>query len=613
MNLCFRLTSKNSPSGKHTFPKGSLIRAELRFDAEACERAYFYMGNDERVLLEREVNAERQASSFSCAYEIDTSTLENGDGLYFCHFEFVSNGVRYYTSFDQSGRCYAETHFVNEAQFLVYDEKYADPEWMRGGNMYQIFPDRFARGGRVERHENTPYNDDWENGIPEYPEIRGDAFPNNTHFGGSLYGIVERLDYLESLGINIIYLNPIFEAFSNHKYDTADFLKVDRSFGGDDALQCLVDKAHERGMRVILDGVFNHVGNDSVYFDAYGKYGNGACVSKDSPYYKWFTFNEYPDTYECWWGITNLPRTVRCEEYISFVTEQVIPKYMNMGVDGFRLDVADELESHFLDAITASVKAIKPDAVVIGEVWEDASNKIAYGERKRYFRGRQLDSVTNYPFRNAMIDFVKYGNADFLADTVNTLYRNYPPHKLASLMNFLGSHDTERITTVLGDEPDMGEPNSVLATKRLSKEKLDATKELLKSAYLLLATLPGVPCIYYGDEIALEGYHDPFNRRPFPESGFEDDFSDFFKRVNNIRKNEPLFGADELECAVLSEGVLRVIRKKDGQRLVTIANMSNNAYHINIPESYELMTDTRVCGSVTVGKKQVRVFKTEEK
>ena len=612
MNLSFKLTSENSPSGKSSFPKGSIIKATLSIDADSCERAYFYIGNDERVLMEREVEVVYLASSFSCAYEIDTNSLEASDGLYFCHFEFVSNGTRFYTAFAENSRCYAERHFVNEAQILVYNEQFQPPKWLYGANMYQIFPDRFSRGGSVTRHENTPYNDDWENGIPEYPEVRGDSFPNNTHFGGSLYGIVDRLDYLQELGIDVIYLNPIFEAFSNHKYDTSDFLRVDRSFGGDNALELLINKAHERGMKIILDGVFNHVGNDSVYFDAYHKHENGACDSKDSPYYEWFSFDQYPDTYECWWGITNLPRTVRCDSYVKFITETVIPKYMNMGVDGFRLDVADELESDFLDKICRSIKAIKPDAVVIGEVWEDASNKIAYGERKRYFRGRQLDSVTNYPFRNAMIDFVRYGNAEFLADTVNTLYRNYPAHKLQCIMNFLGSHDTERITTMLGGEPDMGEPNCELAVKRLSPEKRESTKELLKQAYLLMSCLPGVPCIYYGDEIALEGYHDPFNRRPFPESGFNDSFSDFFKRVNKLRKSDELFSSDEIEASVVSEGVLRLIRRKNGKKLVVLANMSDHAYHTNIDNAIELMTEQAFNRSITVEPKRVMVFKTED-
>ncbi|MBR6784425.1 MAG: glycoside hydrolase family 13 protein [Clostridia bacterium] len=605
------ISSNNTPSGSNAFPKGSKIKIKLDIAQASCERVYFYLGNDERVLIEKEAEFEKYNSSFSCAVILDTDTLPSPDGLYFCHFEFVSNGVRYYTAFGEGNNCYIETRFVNETQILIYDEKYLPPEWLYGGVMYQIFPDRFAKGGKTVRRNDAVYNPDWENGIPEYPEIRGDSFPNNTHFGGTLWGVADKLDYIESLGVNCIYLNPIFEAYSNHKYDTADFMSVDKSFGGDEALKNLIEKAHSRGIKIILDGVFNHVGNDSVYFDAYGKYGNGACVSKDSPYYSWFTFNRYPDVYESWWGIKNLPRTVRCESYVGFITEKVIPKYMNMGVDGFRLDVADELESEFLDKIAAAIKAIKPDALIIGEVWEDASNKIAYDERKRYFRGRQLDSVTDYPIRNAIIDFIKYGNAEFLANTINTLCRNYPPHKLKCLMNFLGSHDTERITTVLGGEEDMGEPNSVLAVKRLPPEKREAAKELLKQAYLLLAAIPGVPCIYYGDEIAMEGYHDPFNRKTFKESGFADSFSDFFKSVNKARRAEELFTAEENKAEALAQGVLRLIRVKNGKKLVVLANMSDNAYYTNIKQASDILTGKEIDGAFALGAKKVVILKTE--
>jgi len=557
MKPIFKITSSTAPLGCHAFPKGARVEVKLSVLGAQCQNAWFYIGNDEHVLLGTEAEISNNDNGFECVFVIEPDVLSLSDGLYFCHFEFISNGVRYYTAFDDSNDCYLDTHFVNETQLFIYDEQYVSPSWLDGGVMYQIFPDRFSRGGETVRREDAVYNDDWENGIPEYPEIRGDSFPNNTHFGGSLYGIADRMDYLSSLGVNCIYLNPIFEAYSNHKYDTANFLSVDKSFGGDKALQTLIDKAHEYGIKVILDGVFNHVGDDSIYFDAYGKYGNGACQSKDSPYYEWFTFNEYPHTYESWWGIRNLPRTVRCESYVRFITESVIPKYMHMGIDGWRLDVADELESGFLDRIVMSIKSYKPDALIIGEVWEDASNKIAYNERKRYFRGAQLDSVTNYPIRNAVIDFIKYGNGEFLVDTINTLYRNYPPHKLSCVMNFLGSHDTERIATVLGGEPDMGEDNAILAVKRMSDDVREQTKELLKSAYTLLASLPGVPCIFYGDEIALEGYHDPFNRVPFPTSGFEDNYSDHFKKINALRRSEKVFTATELKAKVLSDGVVR--------------------------------------------------------
>ncbi|MBQ4316841.1 MAG: glycoside hydrolase family 13 protein, partial [Clostridia bacterium] len=546
---------------------------------------------------------------FTLRYDLDTVDILSQDGLYFCHFEFVDNGVRYYTAFDEREVCYLDTHFVNETQILVYDEKYESPEWLNGGVMYQIFPDRFSRGGEVTRRDDANYDEDWENGIPEYPKVRGEAFPNNTHFGGTLYGVADRMDYLSSLGVNCIYLNPIFEAYSNHKYDTADFLKVDKSFGGDKGLQYLIDKAHERGIKIILDGVFNHVGNDSIYFDAYGKYGTGACQSKESPYFSWFKFHNYPDSYESWWGIKNLPRTVRCESYVNFITEEVMPKYMKMGIDGWRLDVADELESDFLDKIVKAIKSYKPDALIIGEVWEDASNKIAYDERKRYFRGRQLDSVTNYPVRNAVIDFVKYGNAEFLCDTLNTLYRNYPPHKLANLMNFLGSHDTERIATVLGGESDMGEENDVLAFKKMPDDVREKTKELLKSAYTLLVALPGVPCIYYGDEIAMEGYHDPFNRKTFSEKGFSDHYSDHFKKVNNIRRNEVLFQSTEFECVTLAESVLKITRRKDNQVLEVLANMSDTEYNYRVEKCTDIYNNVEYTQNITVKPKNVLLLK----
>jgi glycosidase len=534
------------------------------------------------------------------------------DGLYFCHFEFIANGIRYYTAFDESNNCYAETHFVNETQILIYDEKYQCPEWLSGKIMYQIFPDRFAMGGECEKREDAIYNDDWENGIPEYPSVRGDSFPNNTHFGGTLYGVAEKLPYLKELGVGCIYLNPIFSAYSNHKYDTADFLSVDKSFGGDKALSHLVNEAHKMDIKVILDGVFNHVGNDSIYFDAYNKYGTGAC-SKGvaSPYYEWFTFNEFPNVYESWWGIKNLPRTVRCESYMTFITERVIPKYMEMGIDGWRLDVADELESVFLDRIVKAVKSKKPDAIVIGEVWEDASNKIAYGERKRYFRGRQLDSVTDYPLRNAIIDFVKYGNADILVETVLTLYRHYPPHKLSSVMNFLGSHDTERISTLLGGKEDMGEENEILAHRKMSATERKYALKLLNQAYLLLASLPGVPCIYYGDEFGMEGYHDPFNRRPFPRSAFNDENIGHFKKVNSVRNGEPLFRSTELNAYVLCEGVAHIVRKNKENKLHILANMSEKEYTAENVSGIDLMTNERLSG-VRLAPKQVRIIKEEK-
>ncbi len=613
MKVNFKITSSATPSGCHAFPKGSNLKFGISVSGCLCEHLWFYLGNDERVILSTEVPFDNSTDTngFFAEYKINTKDIEDCDGLYFCHFEFVSNGRRYYCAFDNNENCYLSEHYVNEIQILIYDEKYEIPNWLIGGCMYQIFPDRFARAGKIGLRSDAIYDSNWENGIPEHPKKAGDAFPNNTHFGGSLYGVTSKLDYLVSLGINCIYLNPIFQAYSNHKYDTENFLKVDKTFGGEEALVDLIEKAHERGIKIILDGVFNHVGDDSIYFDAYGKHGNGACTNPKSPYFDWFKFYDYPNEYESWWGIRNLPKIIRCESYIRFITEIVIPKYMKLGIDGWRLDVVDELEGDFLDRIVKVIKTHKSDAIVIGEVWEDASNKIAYNERKRYFRGTQLDSVTDYPIRNAVIDFVKYGNSRFLVETVSTLYRHYPPHKLASLVNYLGSHDTERITTVLGGKPETDFEYTQLATARLSPEEREKTKELLKQAYLLLACIPGVPCIYYGDEIAMEGYRDPFNRRPFPESGFADEYSDFFKKVNNVRLNEPLFSAAEMEVKEEKDGVVRITRLGGKRKLIILANMSQNDYDAPISSPcVNILTGDEYNGNVSVKSKTVIVLKT---
>jgi glycosidase len=217
--------------------------------------------------------------------------------------------------------------------------------------------------------------------------------------------------------------------------------------------------------------------------------------------------------------------------------------------------------------------------------------------------------VTDYPIRNAIIDFVKYGNAEFLVETVNTLYRNYPPHKLASVMNFLGSHDTERIATVLGGKEDMGEENDVLATRRMSEGERENALKLLKQAYLLLASLPGVPCIYYGDEFGMEGYHDPFNRKTFPTDAFNDKNIDFFKKVNAVRNSEKLFKTTELTASVLADGVARIVRGSEGNRLYILANMSDKCYEENGISGIDLMSGEKIENTLLLARQQVRIIK----
>ncbi|MBO4277809.1 MAG: glycoside hydrolase family 13 protein [Clostridia bacterium] len=573
-SVLFDIRASGTPAGCFAFRKDARPQFILSVLGGSCTRAWLYIGNDERVLIQTEAALTAAVEGFSARCEVEVGALTGHTGLFFCHFEYLDGeGKRRYTAFDENGGCYISDKYENESQFLVYSAVYKAPQRFFGGAVYQIFPDRFAPGGKSERKPEAVYNGDWEHGIPEYPARAGDAFKNNTHFGGTLWGAAEKIPYLKSLGITCVYFNPLCEAYSNHKYDTADYLKVDGTFGGDEALKAFVKAAHENGISVVLDGVFNHVGDDSVYFDRLGRYGNGACDSKDSPYYGWFDFTEYPNEYACWWGIKNLPRTVRCREYRDFITQKVIPHYMEMGVDGWRLDVVDELESDFVSEIAAAIKRCREDAIIIGEVWEDASNKSAYGERKKYFCGFQLDSVTNYPLRNAVIDFAVTGETGLLVRTVRTLARHYPFANQQLLLNFLGSHDTERITTVLGGEGGDCSPNPVLAKKRLAPEARARAKKLLVCAYTLLAAMPGLPCIYYGDEIAMEGAHDPFNRRPFPPSGFADPFSQNFAAVNNSRAEyREYFALPVVSARGLCAGCAEIIRGDGIKKLIAVSN-----------------------------------------
>ncbi len=598
------------PTGSYTFSWGDT--AELTFGMQGAARAWFYLGNDEKVLFGREapfLRKEGELSLFSVT--LDTRDIApEGEGLFFFHFEAETPMGRRYTVCDRSHIALSD-RFENEFQLTVYKEEYPAPDWLTQGVFYHIFVDRFCKSGRSMRRTDALYNEDWENGVPEYPPVSGQEFPNNTHFGGDLYGVADKLDYLKDLGVTVIYLSPIADAYSNHKYDTGDYLTVDPTFGGEQALSELVEKAHAMGIRVILDGVFNHVGDDSVYFNRYGKYRSlGAYQSTESPYYPWFSFGHTRDEYESWWGIKNLPRPKKCREFRSFICEQVIPKYMALGIDGYRLDVVDELESDFLDEIVSAVKKAKPDAAIIGEVWEDASNKIAYDQRKRYFRGKQLSGVMNYPFRNGLIHFLKYQDASLLREVTETLHQHYPPKALLHTMNSIGTHDTERILTVLGGEGDFGEPNEVLAGRRMTEEQREKAVNLLICGYILLACLPGVPCIYYGDEAGMEGYHDPFNRRPFPWHAIDSRLHAAFRAVNRIRTEEKLFGAEGFKVLDTCESVFAFTRFDESGALTVISNVSEYLYgHFAEKTIMDLLSGETFCGEVTVLPGTTRIFK----
>ena len=489
-----------------------------------------------------------------------------------------------------------------EKQITVYRKGWQIPDWLTDGVMYQIFPDRFAKSETVKLPVK-PYaeiNRDWDGGIPKFAAKPGDPLDNNEFFGGSLYGVIEKLDYIQSLGVNIIYLNPIFEAHSNHKYDTADFTRVDEMFGGDEALDKLIDECDKRGIRIILDGVFNHTGSDSVYFNAEGRYDSvGAVNSQDSPYYDWYLFEKYPTVYKSWWGVKILPtlnkesRSLR--EFISG-ENGVIRRWLRKGISGWRLDVVDELPDSMVAEMNAAALAERKDAILLGEVWEDASNKVAYGKRRKYFQGYELSSVMNYPFREAIIDFVIGRNAERIAERVTVQTERYPYAVSLAQMNFLGTHDTERILCTLSCAPTVGMKNSDLATHTLSALQRDVAVKRLKIAAALLYALPGVPCIYYGDEVGMEGWHDPFNRRPFPWGRENTEILEFYRVLGKIRRDQYDLRRGDFRVNYAQNGVLIFSRGE----ITVVANCGETAYAVNNADPFfDLVTGAKAERSIS--------------
>ncbi|MBE6618720.1 MAG: glycoside hydrolase family 13 protein [Ruminococcaceae bacterium] len=466
----------------------------------------------------------------------------------------------------------------------VYEKDFKTPDWIKGGVMYHIFVDRFAKGGSVSVRSDAIMNEDWENYMPQYAQFPGGEVANNMFFGGTLDGVTLKLDYLASLGVSCIYLSPIFEAYSNHKYDTGDYEKVDEMFGGNEALENLISAAKKRGIRIILDGVFNHTGDDSKYFNRRVRYKDlGAYNSPDSPYFKWFDFENYPDKYRCWWDIKILPAVnSKNPEYNAYINgkDGIVQKYLKKGTSGWRLDVADELYEPFLQDLRAAAKNADPDAIVIGEVWEDASIKIAYTSRRKYFRGKELDSVMNYPLRTGIIDFIRTGDSKNLFSASAGLYARYPKEVSDALMNFLGTHDTERILTVLG----VGVPSLSMEEKahfKMSEGERKRARSLLKLAYTILSFMPGIPCIFYGDEAGIEGLGDPFNRVTYPWGREDNELVNFYRELGILRRSQ----------SVLANGYLKVFEdtpygvfaferfSKDG-RISVVVNRSDKPYEV---------------------------------
>lgn len=513
-------------------------------------------------------------------------------GLYWYHFELDTPWGRSFVR--NVGRGVGDfAPDASDFQQTVYDKNFKTPDWLKGGIIYQIFPDRFYSSG-TEKHGVRPsrvmrrWGDE-----PFWREEQMNGIWNNDYFGGDLKGVEEKLLYLANLGVTCIYLNPIFEANSNHRYDTADYEKIDPLLGTEDDLKSLCKTAREQyGISIILDGVFSHTGCDSKYFNIYSNYDDvGAYNSKESPYYPWYKFINWPDEYHSWWGIKLLPEVIEeTPEYREYICGKngILRKWLKCGISGWRLDVADELPDVFLDDLRRAVKDENSDAVIIGEVWEDATTKLAYGERRRYLLGEQLDSVMNYPFADAVLNFVKFANADAFIDSVMSIIEKYPPQVTNVLMNHIGTHDTERaITRLAGENCEGYGRHWQHEHNKLSDYDYYRGVSMMKIASLIQYTLPGVPSLYYGDEIGMQGMKDPFNRACMDWYEPNTELHRWYKRLGEIRRGCKAFERGSFVPVYCSYKTVAYLRSGDNNEVLVAVNLDENAVDINVGSQWD--------------------------
>ena len=524
---------------------GNTVKWSIKID-QVIQGAVLWLTKSRETPVAYPMNYDEQTKMYTTQVKIGTS------GLYNYYFTLQQNNQIVYI--DQGlfgkGHITKSDHDLRQFQLTCYDIATPRIDWYQKGIVYQIFPDRFANGNPHEEVIGKKRNSfiyATKEDIPYYIKNSEGAIVRWDFFGGNLTGIRKKIPYLKQLGVTVLYLNPIFLAKSNHRYDTTDFMKIDPMLGDEKDLADLIRELHENNMHLILDGVFNHVGFDSIYFQ-------GAITDKNSNYRSWFNFQDYPNKYQSWWGVKSLPTVNKDNsEYQNLVygDHGVLAKWK---VDGWRLDVADELPIDFLRNIrTRLIKENCP--ILIGEVWEDASNKFVNGEYRTYTAGDNLMGVMNYPIRNFIISLLSAQDSTIEIEAMNDLallVENYPTDFLHNCLNNIGTHDTLRIKTVL-----------------------NKNDNLVMMAFGLLFMMPGVPCIYYGDEAGLIGKEDPDNRRYFPWGHEDKKLIDCVSSWTKIRKQNPVLVNGKIGFVHLSAGVNSIVRYNDQEMIMYCVNCTN--------------------------------------
>ena len=532
--------------------------------------------NNNYVLFEKEIKVETKA-------------------IYHYYFSFTANNNQKYISNNhEEARDFLNTDDINKISI-----NYKTPDWAKGKIMYHIFLDRFYRGSKEKPQDmdnRIVYDSFDDNNL--IPKTENGEW-NIDFYGGDLKGIEEKLDYIKSLGVSIIYISPIVKSQSNHRYDTGDYEIVDPYAGTNEDLKSLCNKAHEKGIKIILDAVFNHTGNDSKYFNEYGNYPNiGAFQSKESIYYPFYKKHENNGQiyFDYWWGMPNLPEcdgnNKNWQEYIYGI-DGVIDKWFKLGIDGLRLDVADCLTDEFIEGIRKAVKRNKEDGLIIGEVWKNPMRM----NRSYIESGKAMDSVMNYPLMDALIRYYKYSDVNKLREILKEINNEYPKETIDVLMNFTSTHDISRAINIFASHE--FNRNSEWAwnlyredlewakSYSLTKEEYENAKNIYKSYLFTLTFMPGILSIFYGDEAGIEGMGNLMNRKPFPWKKGDKDLINYFQLIGNIRKKEKFLETANFEIIDIDNNSIEFLREKDKESAFIKVSRTEEIITYKIPTCFE--------------------------
>ena len=538
---------------------GQKVKLSINVDREIVAAVEFIQFDGTRINMGMQKEYLNNGE-FKYSTEIDTS---DALGILEYYFILIDGYDRlYYGNNDEHLGGIGQIYTYNPVpyQITVYEKSYI-PNWYKEGVVYQILIDRFYNGNEDNTinspKENSFIYGRWDD-TPMYIKDDLGKIARWDFYGGNIKGIVKKLDYIKSLGASIIQLSPIFKSSSCHKYDTGNYEFIDEMFGTNNEFKELCEVAESKGIKIILEVVLSYTSSDSKYFNKLGNYNEiGAYQSPNSHYHDWFKFTRYPYQYESWWGTSERPNINTMEKgYMDYIIKNdnsIIKKWIDLGAHGWRLNVIDELPDEFIEAINTRMQEINKDTVLLGDIWDDASNKVSYSKRRKYLQGKEVQAVTNYPLREYLINFTKgYITSDRFKQKVMSLYENYPRESFYGNINVIGTNDTERILTVL-----------------------DGNLELLRLIVVIQFTLPGVPLIYYGDETALKGGKEPDNRKSYPWGKEDKDLRNFYHKMVNIRNNEDGLKKGDLIIHQTDLEVFAFERNYENEKIIILVNVSN--------------------------------------